>query len=190
MIDPIGIGFLLSSLIFLFSFVMETFLVATWNRRYLLSGIPILVWRVSVQTNPLTPSIQYSLTNRFKSSLAAPLLFKQVSNNTYVFREKFSAFRPLIYTPVMRGIVVLDLERAHVVVKGFPYYSAIMFFITFAFSALIDDPIVPIPFIIAIPVLFAVLYIIQTVRFIGVAREAAQLWSTKSLATPVNQTGT
>ena len=186
MIDPIGIGFLLSSLILLFSFVMETFLVATWNRRYLLSGIPILVWRVSVQTNPLTPSIQYSLTNRFKSSLAAPLLFKQVSNNAYAFREKFPAFRPLIYTPVMRGLVVLDLEKAYVVVKGFPYYSAIMFFITFVFSALIDDPIVPIPFIIAIPVVFVVLYIIQTVRFIGVAREAAQLWSTMSLATPAD----
>jgi hypothetical protein len=91
-----------------------------------------------------------------------------------------------MYTPVMRGLVVLDHERGHIVVKGFPYYSAIMFFITFAFSALIDDPIVPIPFIIAVPVVFAFLYIIQAVRFIGVAREAAQIWSTQSLAAPAD----
>jgi hypothetical protein len=186
MIDPVDFGFFLSFLILLFSFVIETFLVATWNRRYLTSGLPILVWRVSVQANPLTRSIQNALINRSRSRLAAPLLFRQVSINAYVFRERFPAFRLFMYTPIMRCLVVLDHERAHVVVKGFPYYSAIMFFITFGFSAFIDDPIVPIPFIIAIPAVFAVLYIIQAVRFIGVAREAAQIWSTISLATPMD----
>jgi hypothetical protein len=176
----ISLIFLASAVLTPLVFILEVVLSTTWNRHYFTHGIPLLAWSMPSPAAPPARPIDEAMNDPARSSgFAQALVFKRLDLLTYAFRERFQV-RPLAYSPVMRGLLVLRPANARVEVRGYLNWTAIAFALAFGSSALLPQPVAPIWFGAAILAVAATIAVVQIVRFIGVAREAAHLWETLS----------
>jgi len=165
------------------SWLVETVLSATWNKTYFTTGIPIFVMRIPVELRHSNiPSVR-QLEDRFYSSWASSLVFKEIDLYAYGFREKYFEFRLVGYSPVMHGVLVFDRNSNEVVVKGFANWSMLSFSLIWlsgviagAFSSF---PLIALGFILFFVLLMGLLYGIQYYRFSNVATFSAETWSRK-----------
>jgi len=156
----------------------EAGLIATWNRWYFTRGVMVLRWGVPADHTPPTRSIDGALNNRARSpGITTWLVFTPFNDSTYGFRERILPVRPLMYTPVMRGLLILDPANGQVVVKGFLYWSLIPLTLALATSSLLPNPVAPPIFVVGLLMVVAIIYLFQALRFVGVARDAAYVWS-------------
>ncbi len=75
-------------------------------------------------------------------------------------------------TPQFSGPPILDPLNRRIVVRGYVNWTAIAFIFAFGSSALLPQPVVPLPFAVAILGVFVAICAIQIVRYIGVAGES------------------
>jgi hypothetical protein len=172
--------FLASAVLTPLVFIVEVALSATWNRHYFTHGIPVLTWSTPSPAAPPARPIDEAMNDPARSSgLAQALVFKRLDSLRYAFREAFQ-LRPLAYSPVIRGLLVLKPANGRVEVRGYLNWTVIPFALAFGSSALLLQPVAPIWFGAAILAVAIALAAVQVVRFVGVAREAAYLCKVSS----------
>ena len=143
--------------------VIEMIVSGTWQSFYFTMGIPIYK-KTATLTSQTKPSPE-DLNGLFSQSMAAPILFKQISDNQVAFREALFSFRIMNYTPVMHGLI--QYSPGEVQVIGLANWFAPVFIISFiAISISFMGPSGSGLLFVAFPIaLFAALYLIQYKRF-------------------------
>lgn len=118
---------------------------------------------------PSVEQIEYSIPG----SIWPDFLLREISPQHIAFRERF--FKGLMaYTPIMRGMLELDLRSGVVTVSGRVNWYPLAFLIFVFLTVAENNELV---FGVAMVVIFCVIYLIQAIRFSLVARAAADLWS-------------
>jgi hypothetical protein len=148
---------------FLF-FIGESVLESFWTKGLFTNGIMIYSRQYSFTTIPSVGE----LAKRNQSWLMQPMTFKEFNKNEIGFRESMLIKSFLVYTPIMRGIILINYNDHIFQVKGFINYRSMVFILLsllvsmlFLFHGSIISIIIP-------PLVFLVmgiLYIIQLNRF-------------------------
>jgi hypothetical protein len=144
--------------------IAELVLSLRWNRAYFTIGVPIFRSRVDRPQGLADVPIE-ELTRRSATAAGAPLVFRHVAPNAIAFREK--PFGGTIhYAPLMRGVIRYTAGEASVVVAGLLNWTFLALLLAFALLLGKDFDGVAIYFAVA----FAILYLIQGLRFARVAK--------------------
>lgn len=119
----------------------------------------------------------------FPAGMLPQLVFRQFDDNTVAFRESYlPRFFAFNYTPLMRGIIRFNRMNGSIEVTGYGYWWTITFVVLFT-STFLDAGAPEIPrdsgfnavLLAFFGVLLASLYLVQALRFWGVAKEAAEI---------------
>jgi hypothetical protein len=144
--------------------IAEVVLSMKWNRFYCTRGLPIFVRRAEspakLESFPMEVLEKASAT-----AAAAPFQFRRLDPNTIAFRER-SLFGLIHYAPLMHGLIRRRPEEASVAVLGLVNWWAIGL-VVFLLAMLRGD--IAIIGLYAVGA-FAVLYFIQAVRYLRVAK--------------------
>jgi hypothetical protein len=149
------------------SLLAETILSATWNETYFTIGLPLFT--VNIPVNVHHANIPSKSVFVAKSGLES-IVFREISPNSYGFREKLFQFRWVKFSPVMHGLLIFDNANSRIIVKGFASWSLLAFLLML------------IVFVPAIPFFILVMslpYAIQYLQFLKIANIAAEAWSRK-----------
>jgi hypothetical protein len=164
------------------SILADTILGATWNRFYFTTGLPILVLRVSVDNHHTNIPASSLLETQFRSDWYASLAFKEISPNSFGFRERLFQFRLMRYSALMHGLLVFDYDKGQVVVKGFLNWFVLCFSLIWLSPVImVRVPLISFAFIAFFILVLGILYLIQFSRFTKVCAFAARAWSRKYL---------
>jgi hypothetical protein len=95
--------------------VVESGLAGAWVTLYFRSGIPILRREYRAR-GPISVDVE-KLEKKFGSSPVTPLVFRQLADGEYAFREKMFHLRipSLGYTPIMHGQLLVRGEKVTVI---------------------------------------------------------------------------
>lgn len=149
--------------------IAELIVSGTWQSFYFRAGIPLFKKSIRLSSPPEL-SVD-DLNRRFERGVFMPLRFKQMSPHEVAFREAFSGFRLLSYTPVIHGLIRYDETTRELHMIGFANWFALLFIIVLIAIAS-SFPSSEVPFDVMFTVfplaLFALLYFIQFKRYTGV----------------------
>ena len=174
-------------IILIITALAETFLSVTWKDIYFNKGILIINKQLYVDSHHTNIPSPILFENRFKAnwfSFTRSLIFKELSPNTYAFRE--GMFRRSL--SAVHGVVIFDFENNQVIVKGFANWTIfcfwamwVIFLPTLWFSGFLtfyDPPefIIGVYLFVTLPNL-GIPYLIDYVRLSNVAEFTAQSWS-------------
>jgi hypothetical protein len=158
--SPVTIAFIVFGLVV----VIELAYSSKWHRGYMTKGLPIFIRRIERPTG--LDGVDLEALQKSAATVAAtPLVFQRLEPNLIVFKEKpFGG--SIHYFPIMRGVIRRKEDEPSVVVLGLAKYWALA--LIAGFIALGGrDSIHAAPWILGA---FAVLYLIQAVRFGRVAK--------------------
>ena len=143
--------------------LIEGFLLVLWNRAYWSWGIPLLSRRIAVPTSALL----HFPFDRMEGEVAAEkwpaLVFRPLSKHTWAFRESFGLHFGWRYPPIMRGLIVIDLQRSEIRVVGLCSWSVL-----FAVATLVPAVAVKLAAVTIVAVLLGGSYLMQRRRFMAV----------------------
>ena len=149
------------------SMLAEAILSAAWNKTYFTIGIPFFTRSIPVHVHHA--NIPSKSVFEGQAGLGS-IVFKEISPNSYGFREKLFQFRWMRFSPIMHGLLIFDDANSQIVVKGFAHWSLL------AFLAILIAFVPAIPFFI---LLMSLPYAIQYLQFSKIANIAAKAWSRK-----------
>src|ERR1051326_9208148 len=142
--------------------IAEAVLSSKWNRAYFTTGLPIFVSRVD-RTEPLETVPLEQLANGSATAAGPALHFERLDTDTIAFREKAGGLPH--YVPLMRGVIRRDPAASSATLLGLMNWFVIALVI--ALIVILRRNIV---YIWPVPAAFAILYLIQGVRFWRVPR--------------------
>lgn len=144
--------------------VAEIVLSAKWNRAYFAVGVPIFQRRIE-RIDGLTDVSLDDLQRSAATVAAAPLVFRRFDESLIAFREKpFGG--TMHYAPLMRGVIRHKHGEASVMVQGLMNWSFVVLTLVLVIALGRDFRHMVLYLVAA----FAVLYLIQGVRFNRVAK--------------------
>ena len=143
---------------------VEMFLSGTWSTFYFTVGLPIFRRRVPMTT--LAAGAEQRLEEAHAGGMAAPLVFRRLSNTQIAFREKAFGFRLLSYTPIMHGLIRHESEQGDVYVVGFANWFSVIFAGAWVMVTRKFEPMM----LVVLFLVFGLLYAIQAYRYSSVAR--------------------
>ncbi len=144
--------------------VIEVILATTWNRFYFTVGVPLFVLRV--QRLATLESVSFDdLQKSTATAAGTPLVFRRLDPELIAFREK-GLGGIFHYTPLMRGVVRRTPGEPYVAIVGLVNWFVVVG--TIALVVTLRRNIVDVlpMYLLA----FAVLYLIQAVRFARMAK--------------------
>jgi hypothetical protein len=144
--------------------IAEVVLSMKWNGFYFTQGLPIFVRRAESAAKLESVSIEV-LEKASATAAGAPFQFRRLDANTIAFRER-SLGGMIHYAPLMHGLIRKRPEEASVAVLGLVNWWAIAIIVLL--GAILGRNIAIIGLYAA--GLFAVLYFIQAVRYLRVAK--------------------
>ncbi len=167
---------------YLASVIGDIVLYATWNKTFFTSGLLIFVTRVPVNNLNIIIPTSSLLEAEYRSGVSVPLVFKEINNHMFGFREKLFAPGYLRSSSLMHGLLIFDKANSEVVVKGFANWDLLGLILILIFGLIFyyNEPILMIGLICFIILISGMHYFKQKRRFSSVATYAAQLWSRKS----------
>jgi len=143
--------------------LIEGALLVLWNRAYWPWGIPLFSRRIAVPTSALL----HFPFDRLEGEVAAEkwpvLVFRPLSRRTWAFRESFGLHFGWRYPPIMRGLIVIDLQRSEIRVVGLCSWSVLFAVATLVLAVDVKPAAVPI-----VAVLLGGSYLMQRHRFMAV----------------------
>jgi hypothetical protein len=145
--------------------IAELIMSGSWYPFYFRTGIPLFRRSFHFLEQPtISPE---TLSEKFHSSFADPLLFHAIGPREIGFREKFFSFRLFNYTPVMHGLILIGQLQHKVTVTGYANWFVIFFAATFIAIHLpfAQLEVHYVPESIVVFIYLGILYVIQTVRF-------------------------
>ena len=145
---------------FLASTLAEASIAGLWYPPYYRSGIPVFKKEFHF---PLVLSTKLNidrLDSEFQSGFTSSIVFREIGEDEYAFREALLQIRFLSYPPLMHGHILIKPRRGMVTVVGRLYWT--VFAVMFVALWPPDWVLEIVPFLVAI--LFA-LYAIQAYRF-------------------------
>ena len=161
-------------IILFFVAIAELILSGRWVPFYFRTGIP-LFWRSFpfLEQPTISPD---TLSEKFHSGFADPLLFRVITPSEIAFRERFFSLRLFSYTPVMHGLIRIDQLQHKVTVTGYANWfvialAAAFIVLHYSFSQL-EIHYLPVSLIIFL--FLGILYVIQAVRFNNVFKMLEQ----------------
>jgi hypothetical protein len=144
--------------------IAEVVLSMKWNRFYCTRGVPIFVRRA--ESGAKLESFPIEVLEKASATAAgAPFQFRRLDANTIAFRER-SLGGLMHYAPLMHGLIRKRAEEASIAVVGLVNWWAIGL-VVFLLAILRRD--IAIIGLYAVGA-FAVLYFIQAVRYLRVAK--------------------
>lgn len=155
---------LLPLLLFALLFI-EIIVSSCWVPVYFKTGIPLFTKSFQFTKGPSLSADDFSKT--FNRTIVPPVIFRKFSNSEIGFREKAFCFRPIIYAPVMRGLIRIDNIQRKTTITGYVnwfYVCLVAILIITSFF----DPWKPADLVISLVFLLPVLgihYLIQFVLF-------------------------
>ena len=165
----------------------EAFVSVTWKEVYFSRGILIINKQLYVDFHHTNIPSRVLFEKRFKTnwfSFTRSLIFKELSPNTYAFRE--GMFRRSL--SAVHGVIIFDFENNQVIVKGFVNWTIFCFWVMWlifppllwfsGFMTFYDPPefIIGVYLFVTLPNL-GIPYLIDYVRLSKVANFAAYSWS-------------
>ncbi len=143
--------------------IIELILEAKWNRAYFVTGIPIFISRVDWR-EPLESVPVEHLQKGSATAAGPPLVFHLFDSDAMGFHEQ--GFGLMHYAPLMRGVIRRETESGTVRVAGLVNWWFVALLIALPLM-LGRNVVIFAPAVVAV---FAILYLIQGVRFWRVAR--------------------
>lgn len=167
---------------FILSFVVDTILRITWNKLYFTKGLTLFTMSIPVNERHVNIPSKPVLESQFHSIWFESFVFQEIFPNTYGFREKFSQFKLMRYSPIMHGLLIFDDANSRVIVKGFANWFFLVFSLLWLGGAILFTLSVSILalFVIFFCLVIGSIYAIQHSRFSKVATIAAQAWSRRN----------
>ncbi len=151
-------------LVFFFGFLTSTLaeasLAGLWYAPFYRSGLPVYKKQFHFPSVISTKLSIDRLDTEFQSGFTSSIVFREIGEDEYAFREALLQIRFLSYTPLMHGHILIEPHRGIVTVVGRLYWTVF----SLAFIALwpADWALEIIPFL---AVLLFALYSIQVHRF-------------------------
>ena len=170
MFDPIFIFVLVA--------IVEVLFSATWNSTYFRIGIPIYSKQypyIGTAPDPINDTI---LNKAFKKTFTHSLVFKQIENGEYAFREKLFQFTLFTYTPIMHGNLNIDKSSRNIRVTGHINWWILAFIVTWFIFFSEDLFIFPFLFL-----FLGVIYLFQKNKYDKVAKFAYE-WNSRNWPRP------
>lgn len=146
------------SFIFLFIVIIESILFYKWLPVYFKFGIPIYLKTYRFEKTASTPIGELPLNQAFNNLFEASLLFKDLGQCKFAFREKFFEFKLFTLTPIMRGRLEIDKKKIRVVGLINFWSLSLIIYIIIAFHSKIR-------FLIFMFLVLTTIYIIQRYRY-------------------------
>jgi len=151
-------------LVFFLSFftstLAEAFIAGLWYPPYYRSGIPVFKKKLH---SPLVLSTKLNIDRldaEFQSGFTSSIVFREIGEDEYAFREAFLQIRFLSYTPLMHGHILIEPRRGIVTVVGRLYWTVFSLAFIALWPAVWVLEIIPF-----LAVLLFTLYAIQVRRF-------------------------
>ena len=164
--------------IFVLIAIVEVVFLATWNPTYFRIGIPIYSKQHSFNGTAPNPINEEILNEAFKKAITPSLVFKQINNGEYAFREKLLQFTLFTYTPIMRGRLEIDESSRVIRVIGCINWWIVAFIITgFIFFS---DNLSFLPFMFLV---LGVIYLFQKNKYDNVGQFAFE-WNSRNWSKP------
>jgi len=138
----------------------EASIAGLWYPPYYRSGVPVFKKQFHLPSVISTKLNIDRLDSEFQSGFTSSIVFHEIGNDEYAFREALLQIRFLSYTPLMHGQILIEPRRGIVTVVGRLYWTVF----SLAFIALLaaDWVLEIIPFL---AILLFTLYFIQVHRF-------------------------
>jgi len=168
--------------------IAEIIMSGRWLPFYFRNGIPLYLKSFQVMEPPTLSADD--LSRKFSSGIAAPIIFHRIRNDEIGFREKAFSFRLFNYTPIMHGLIHVDQSKYTVKMVGYANWTTIIFpiaFLSIDYSFSQRQPTHP-PTTLFLVAIFAVLYLIQFIRFNRVFKFLEDKFSGKSHVMGSNNT--
>ena len=108
---------------FFTSALVEASLAGLWYAPFYRSGLPVYkkqFYSPSVISTKLTID---RLDTEFQSGFTSSIVFREIGEDEYAFREALLQIRFLSYTPLMHGHILIDPRRGIVTVVGRLYWT-------------------------------------------------------------------
>ncbi len=124
--DPTSLA-LLAAAAFLLSTLVEAALRLAWSRVYFTGGLPLIVLRIPVPSHHRNLPPIGRLEAGFASGWISSLTFREIASNTYGFRTRFIEGPRVRIGALMHGMLLFDVDRSQVVMKGFANWDLLCF---------------------------------------------------------------
>jgi hypothetical protein len=161
---------------------VEMILSATWNKTYFSFGLTLFEVNIPVNFHHVNIPPKSVFETQLRSVWLGSIAFREISHNTYGFREKLFQFRLMRYSPVMHGLLIFDDVNSQVIVKGFANWFLLVFSLIWLSEVILwlfSGMIMALAFLAFFILLMSLLYAIQYPRFVKIANIASEAWSRK-----------
>jgi hypothetical protein len=160
------------SFIFLFFVIIECVIFYKWLPVYFNFGIPIYLRTYHFEEAVSTPIGELSLNQAFNNMLAGSLVFKDLGQCKFAFREKFFEFKLFTFTPIMRGRLEIDKKTKKIRVFGLiNFWSlSLIMYLMIAFYNKVE-------FLLFLFLILSAIYLTQRIRYNSVGQFVYEWYS-------------
>lgn len=149
--------------------ILENILYAMWARWYFELGPRIFRLSVPINATVRLPISAENLQSLIPDSSYTKLLVKELADGKYAIREKGFEFSKMGYTPLMRGLLIVDQFSRTAKMEGLlNFYPIVFSFLVLAFALTFN--IAALIFLAFLAGLEYWIYSIQSKRFTDVLR--------------------
>ncbi len=145
----------------------ELVLVVIWLPGYFRTGIVLFRKEFPCPASPAEPRPTVWEAN-FESTLVKQLLFREIGEGEYAFREKLIQFSLFGYLPLMYGHIMIDAPAECVVVTGRPYWCLLGLVVVLGILSVMFPNLVVL--LVLTVVILGIIYAVQAHRFTRVGR--------------------